>query len=207
LARLINGGYRWEKKIDSDLDGWLTRERSDELNAIEGTSSLRECRILASLAAQAPAGGCILEIGAWKGRSTAWLVEGAQRQQPPLNVVSVDPHLRGTWEAFNRTIRQMKLEERGLSVLREFSQDVGRTWNRPISLLWIDGCHDFDAVQSDIRYFVPHIVSGGWIIFDDAAGGGFPGVERAIAEEMPRFTNIRHKKTLRHLQLFQANRL
>jgi predicted O-methyltransferase YrrM len=205
LLRLLNGDYSWEKRIDAALDGWLDRQRYDELNQIEGTSSLRECRLLASLAAQAPPGGCILEIGAWKGKSTAWLVEGARQHQPLLEVVSVDPHLRGTWDAFNDTIKLMKLHERGLTVLREFSQQVGRTWGRPLSLLWVDGCHDFDAVQSDIRYFVPHVLPGAWIVFDDAAGGVFPGVEKAIAEEMPRFTNIRHRKTLRHLQLFQVN--
>jgi hypothetical protein len=205
LRRLINGDYSWEKKVDAALDIWLSPQRSEELNRIEGTSNIRECRLLAALTAQAPAGGCVLEIGAWKGKSTAWLVEGAQRHLPPLPVVSIDPHLRGTWEAFNSTVTRLRLAERGLTVLREFSQDVGRTWNRPISLLWIDGCHDFDAVQSDIRYFAPHVLPGGWIVFDDAAGGAFPGVEQAIALEMPRFTNIRHCKTLRHLQLFQVN--
>jgi predicted O-methyltransferase YrrM len=204
LRQLINGGYSWEKKLNALVDAWLSPQRSEELNLVEGTSSLRECRVLAALAAQAPAGGCILEIGAWKGKSTAWLLEGAQRHRPPLAVVSIDPHLRGTWEDFNGNVRNLRLAERGLTVLREFSQDVGRTWNRPISLLWIDGCHDFDAVQSDIRYFVPHVLPGGWIVFDDAAGGAFPGVEKAIADEMPRFSNICRRKTLRHLQLFQV---
>lgn len=98
----------------------------------------------------------------------------------------------------------MGLEQRGLVVLRESSQIIGRHWNKPISLLWIDGCHEYDAVCKDIEYFVPHVLKGGWIIFDDAAGGAFPGCERAIAERMPAFKQITRCAVLRHLQVYRV---
>jgi SAM-dependent methyltransferase len=58
-------------------------------------------------------------------------------------------------------------------------------------------------VRQDIDDFVPHVVPGGWIVFDDAAGGKFPGVERAIAERMTCRDGFRHVATIRHLDVFQ----
>lgn len=203
LGRLFGGTYQWEKRAERELSSWLTAERSAELDALEGTSNLKECQLLAWLSSVAPAGGCVVEIGAWKGRSTAWLVEGAQQQTPPLDVFSIDPHERQTWESFQKTATDQNLFRRGLTVLRAYSHDVGANWTAPISLLWIDGCHEFKEVRQDILDFTPHVVPRGWVVFDDAAGGHFPGVERAIAEEMPHRKGFQHITTLRHLQIFR----
>lgn len=203
VQRYLSGTYQWEHRIKRELAEWLTDGRLKELDALEGTSILSECRLLAWLAAKAPDGGCIVEIGAWKGRSAAWLVEGAQQHTPPLAVFSIDPHLQGTWEQFRQTVAEQNLERRGLTVHRAFSHDIGAGWNAPISLLWIDGCHDYEVVLQDILDFVPHVVPGGWVVFDDAVGGYFPGVPRAISEQMSPLPEFEHMATLRHLELFR----
>ena len=178
-------------------------DRTIELDAIPGMSATHECRLLAYLAAQAPAGGAIVEIGAWKGRSTAWLVEGACRRSQPTEVYSIDPHQRDSWGDFGATVGRFDLERRGLKIMRNSSHDVGRTWNQPIALLWIDGSHQYEAVRQDIDDFVPHVIPGGWVVFDDAAGGKFPGVEQAIAERMLHRAGFRRVATIRHLDVFR----
>jgi predicted O-methyltransferase YrrM/SAM-dependent methyltransferase len=205
LVRLCSAEFELERQARRAVRRWFARDRIAQLDAIPGMSAAHECRLLAYLATQAPAGGAIVEIGAWKGKSTAWLIEGASRRSQPTETFSIDPHERGSWEEYNATVRRFDLVRRGLTIQRRASQDVGRTWNQPITMLWIDGSHDYEAVRQDIGAFVPHVVPGGWIVFDDAAGGKFPGVERAIADRMPAFDDLRRVATIRHLDVFQRS--
>lgn len=41
------------------------------------------------------------------------------------------------------------------------------TFSGQISVIHIDGNHDFDAVATDCRLWLPHLRSGGWLILDD----------------------------------------
>ncbi len=162
---------------------------------------MRECSLLAHLAVQAPAGGAIVEIGTWKGKTAAWLVEGSQLRRP-LPLVTIDPHEYGSWTDFQAAVAQLKLDARGLTAMRAGSTTVGKTWKQPISLLWIDGSHEYTDVRADIENFVPHVIPGGYVVFDDASEGLFPGVERAIAELMIGRAGFRHLGVVRHLDLF-----
>ena len=165
--------------------------------------SIRECRLLALLARQAPAGGAIVEIGAWKGRTTAWLVEAAERRADRPPVISIDPHHRESWDDFCRTVADLKLAERGLAVVRQRSHDAALNWSRPISMLWVDGSHEYDDVARDIADFTPHVLPGGVVAFDDSAGGEFPGVERAIAEWRAADRRFVHVATLRTITIMR----
>ncbi|MGE0609622.1 MAG: class I SAM-dependent methyltransferase [Pirellulales bacterium] len=202
FARLWDRGYRLERRAQRELTNRLPRTRLRALRAIIGTSSDKECCLLAHLAMQAPAGGEIVEIGAWKGRTTAWLVEGSQLRADPLPVTSIDPHAFGSWDEYQRVLAEFQLPQRGLTAVRESSSQVGHGWSKPISLLWIDGSHDYADVLADIRLFVPHVMPGGCVVFDDAVGGLFPGVEQAIQEEMAGRPGFARRATIRHLQLF-----
>ncbi len=203
VARRFDADFQFERLADRDVRRWLSRDRRRQLEDIPGWSSARECRLLAYLATQAPEGGDIVEIGAWKGKTTAWLVEGANQLASPPKVFSIDPHQRDSWRAFSETVHRFDLEHRGLKVRRNFSHDVGKLWRNPIALLWIDGCHEYEAVVLDIKDFAPHVLPGGWVVFDDAAGGVCPGVEKAIAEQMIGRDGFQQVATIRHLQLFR----
>jgi predicted O-methyltransferase YrrM len=203
MSQLISPVHRLQRKADRVVPRLFGAERLVELLAIPGFSSRRELHLLVYLATEAPTGGCFLEIGAYKGRSTAWLVEAAQLCPEKPAVVSIDPHHRKTWESFQQIVEQFRLRERGLEVFRAYSHDVGRTWNRPVSLLWVDGSHEYEDVLRDIILFTPHVVLGGWVVFDDARGGKFPGVERAIAERMTWSRGFIHVGAVKHFELFR----
>jgi hypothetical protein len=80
---------------------------------------------------------------------------------------------------------------------------VGQGWNRPIAYLWIDGSHQYPDVVQDIDLFVPHVMPGGYIVFDDAHGGNFPGVEQAIRERMKPRADVVHIGTVKHFEVFR----
>ena len=48
-----------------------------------------------------------------------------------------------------------------------------------------------------------HHMPGGWIVFDDAVGGTFPGVEEAVHERMLHRPGYRREGVIRHLQVFR----
>ncbi|MFN4242740.1 MAG: class I SAM-dependent methyltransferase [Tepidisphaerales bacterium] len=180
--RVVTPSYWVQFRADLWWPLLLPGEVRSAVMSVEGTSSAREARLLAYLAWCSPPGGVWVEIGAWKGRTTTLLVEVASRRADRPVVVSIDPHLRGTWESYRQTLGRFELERRGLEVHRARSDDVGPGFSRPISLLWVDGSHEYDDVVKDIALFTRWVVPGGYVVFDDAWGGHFPGVERALGE-------------------------
>lgn len=203
LWRRSNAAYRLQLQADRLVPSWFMPEYEEKLRAIPGFTSRRELHLLTYLAAISPPGGALVEIGAYKGRSTAWLIEAAMRRRDRPGVFSIDPHLRDTWEAFSAVVDRFRLTRRGLRVLRSFSSEVGESWYRPIAFLWVDGSHEYEDVLADIRLFTPHVLPGGWVIFDDAHGGHFPGVERAIQERMHGSPDFEHIGALKHFEIFR----
>jgi predicted O-methyltransferase YrrM len=203
IKRRRNPAYKLQLEADRFVYSWLSSERIREIESIPGDSSNREDRLLAHFVASAPEGGCVVEIGAFCGKSTAWLVEAANRRNPPLTVVSIDPHQNGSWESFCATVSRFQLERRALEVRRAMSHDVGKEWNRPISFLWIDGSHEYRDVLQDIEDFTPHVVAGGRVVFDDACNQRLPGVARAIAERMSPHPGFRPLGTIKNFAVFE----
>jgi hypothetical protein len=212
LQRRFDPVYRLARRALHEVPLRFSRRRCDELAAIPGTSSTREGMLLAHLAMQSPPSGVFVEIGAFKGKTTAWLVEAAQFHPSRPAVVSIDPHLgigrwhpQSTWVEFRQTVERFQLESRGLEVRRAKSCDVAPSWLRPISFLWVDGSHEYEDVACDIDGFVSHVVPGGWVVFDDATGPKFPGVWRAIQERMLPRTGFASLGLLRHFAIFRRS--
>jgi predicted O-methyltransferase YrrM len=160
IGRSLDPDYALERSAKS-LVRRLGSETLTELRAIPGRCLERECCLVAHLALMSPA-GVVVEIGAFKGRMTAWLVEAAQLRLDRPTVHSIDPHVLGSWNDFCATATKLRLIERGLVVHHDTANNVARTWSAPISLLWIDGSHDYDDVRNDIANFVPYVVKGNY---------------------------------------------
>jgi hypothetical protein len=209
LQRRLDPVYQLERQADREIPRRFGRERMQLLEAIPGTSSARECRLLAYLAMQSPPGGALVEIGAFKGKSTVWLVEAAEHHVSPPPVVSIDPHLGAnwhpdpTWVDFSNTVTRFRLDDRGLQVRRARSHEVGAFWDRPIAFLWIDGSHAYDDVVTDIEDFTPYILPDGWVVFDDAASSKWPDVWRAIEARMLNRPGFQCIGIIRNVALFR----
>jgi predicted O-methyltransferase YrrM len=168
----------------------LTLPNEDELDQIEGWLSIDEGRRLAYLASITPAHLAIVELGSWKGKSTAWLGLGSKAGHG-ARVYAVD-HWRGSeehqhlfWDPTATTFPEFRsnMEWLGLTdivtPITGKTADVCRTWTKPVGLLFIDAAHDYKSVKADFLGWSPFIVKDGWAAFHDA---GAPGPSRVIQE-------------------------
>lgn len=147
-------------------------------------------------AADVPAGGTILEVGTYCGKSTLYLAAAARAGGG--RVVTVDHH-RGSeenqpgWEYHDPTLVDPRtgrldtlptlrrtLEDAGVedvvTVVVGRSEQVGRWWGTPVWMLFLDGGHTEAQAQADYEAWARHVVPGGRLVihdvFPDPADGG-----------------------------------
>jgi len=151
---------------------------------------------LFELAAEvAPSGPC-LEVGSYCGKSTVYL--GSACQQAGQILYAVDHHRGSEEHQLGEEYHDPELFDAGAGVMdsfREFRQNVdraalsdcvvpivatselvGRHWQTPLSLVFIDGGHSEAAALADYRNWAPHIMAGGILaihdIFENPEEGG-----------------------------------
>lgn len=157
--------------------------------AVEGLMTDTEVRLLRRLASEVRE-GCIVEIGSYHGRSTVALAQGA-REGAGRPVYAVDPYLsfRGPLGkkfgprdkiAFMRNVVFAGLAE-GIWTVHLPSEQAARSWDTPVSLLWIDGDHTYEGVRKDWESWAPFLVPGGRAAFHDSLDPRL-GVFRLIPE-------------------------
>lgn len=164
------------------------------VDSVEGWLTLAEARILFAAARQTPRASSIVEIGSWKGRSTAALALGSLAGEG-APVYAVDHHhgardigeYLGTtlseirsWNEFQANLQALRITDAVKPILRD-SLAAEATWDgRPIDVLWIDGGHEYEIVKSDFEAWRGHVRRGGIIAIHDTTG--FEGPRR-VAEE------------------------
>jgi predicted O-methyltransferase YrrM len=151
---------------------------------------------LYAAAVEVPAGGLILEVGTYCGKSTLYL--GAAARAAGARVVTVDHH-RGSeenqagWEHHDPTVvdpRTGRMDtlpflrrnlwdagvEDVVTVVVGRTEEVGGWWTTPVALLFIDGGHAEEQAQADYAAWARHVAPGGALlihdVFPDPADGG-----------------------------------
>lgn len=136
---------------------------------------MEEAELLYHLAREA-AGGCIVEVGSYRGRSTVALALGAA-DGARAPVYAIEPHetfvgaLGGEFgprdrAAFFRTMLRTGCY-RNVRLVNLTSEVVASGWHLPIALLWIDGDHTYEGVRRDFDSWSPHLTADATIAFDD----------------------------------------
>ncbi len=140
----------------------------------------------------------IVEIGSWKGRSTAWLAfalkdrgEGclfavdtwlgsAEKTHKKMLANYAPGQLR---DEFQQNMRHLDLAAY-VQAVEDDSVSAARKWDRasPIGLLFIDGAHDYASVRADFEFWSPLLACGGLVVFDDVPS--WPGPLQ-VTMEMP----------------------
>jgi hypothetical protein len=176
---------------------------------------------LYELAREASRLGPCLEIGSYCGRSAAYLGlgcrenggvlysidhhRGSEEQQPGQEYFDpdlVDPHtgLIDTFPLFLKTITDLGLEGTVIPLVSR-STIIAGTWATPLSLVFIDGGHTFEAAFTDYSGWVSHIMPGGFLVIHDifpdpAEGGRAPYCIYRMALASGLFTELPLVKTL-----------
>lgn len=165
------------------------------LTALAGLITPEIGGVLRRLAAEVPSDQAIVEIGSFKGMSTAHLAAGSKdgygapvfavdAWDLPGNVYGKHgysaPIVR---EEFEAQLRQVKLWSR-VTPIRGFSIEVASAWSGPsVGLLFIDGDHAERSVRGDVEAWTPHLAEHHVVAFDDIDTPRNPGV-RAVVDTL-----------------------
>ena len=157
------------RRLAAPIDGWL--------------SDAQGCALFRAAAATTGRGH-VVEIGSWKGRSTAWLAAGARLAG--TKVYAVDPHTGSREDPAAATLAEFRanLGRAGLAdhveALVMTSTEAARVVDGPVELLFIDGDHWYEAVRLDAALWLPKLVEGGTVMFHDVGAAGYDGPRRVF---------------------------
>jgi predicted O-methyltransferase YrrM len=148
---------------------------------VKGQMQLVECQLLYNLAKESKFRGIIVEIGSYKGLSTACLAFGSLEGNK-AKVYAIDPHLEYDSEKeFKENIAKLNLT----SIVTPFvmtSEEAAKIINEPVKLIFIDGDHSYEAVKKDFELWFPKMAPGGVMAFHDSQF--FDGVRKLTREKI-----------------------
>jgi len=162
-----------------DAQGWMTEEE------------------LTYLATAASKSSVIVEVGAYKGRSTL-----AMAQNTNGIVYAVD-HWQGSPEHQSELSNypagwlfdEFTTNMEGITNVHPISRSSLQTaaWfkatGKTADFIFIDGSHDFESVKSDIEAWAPMLSENGILAGHDF-GDGWPDVEKAVKMLVPNYRII-----------------
>ena len=167
-----------------------------DMNTVKGFLAEDEAAALYHYGQESAQQGPILEVGSYCGKSTIYL--GCAAQEQGSVVFAVDHHrgseehqlgeeyhdaelydgsiqLMDTFKEFRKNMRAANLEDTVVPVVST-SKTAARFWHTPLSMVFIDGGHSFEAAETDYRSWITHIMIGGILaihdLFPDPEKGG-----------------------------------
>jgi hypothetical protein len=151
-----------------------------DIRHVNGWLSDAQAERLWSRAGEVPAGGRIVEIGSFQGRSTIVLGRSAP---DGVEIVAIDPHAgndRGPQEiegfadeaandnvTFEANLTNAGVRDRVRHV-RRFSNEAHGDVDGEIDLLYIDGAHRFAPARDDIVQWGSRVKAGGTMLIHDS---------------------------------------
>ena len=142
--------------------------------------TIDEARLLFNLSKNSSLNGVIVEIGSYKGGSTIFLAKGSKTAKRN-KVYAIDNHFdydtlihrvgkeivpKSTLQLFKENIKITNIEDVVTPIIKT-SEKAAAKWKKKISLLWIDGNHDYGYVKMDFLLWEKHLINGGIIAFHD----------------------------------------
>lgn len=142
----------------------------------------------------------IVEVGAFKGRSSAFLVVEALNSGKQIQVDIVDSwngedesgrrpwadygHMKG--DIFEDFKNNLKPVEGKFNPLRMVSSEAAKLYpDKSLDFVFIDAHHGYEGVKGDIERWLPKMKSGSIFAGHDYNDVSWPGVVQAVNESFP----------------------
>ncbi len=169
------------------------------VEAIEGYLLPGQEEYLFNKVKSLPNDAIIVEIGSFRGRSTAAIAfacVGTQRKIyciDPWNLAEQD--FGNVFKTWQNNLRRNGLESYA-TPLKGYSRDILSRWQeltggKEIDFMFIDGGHEYEDVLLDFQLAFPLVKSEGWIAFHDF-GCSYLGVDR-VWHELAKFNLTCHE--------------
>jgi hypothetical protein len=148
-----------------------------------------------NIVTQAEDGMHFVEVGAWKGRSSAFMAVEIANSEKKIQFDCVD-----TWKGdpnegshmedehvkndtlYEHFLENMKPVEGYYQAIRMPSVEAAKLYeDNSLDFVFIDGAHDYDNVTADIAAWLPKVKEGGIIGGHD---WGHPPVARAVNDSL-----------------------
>jgi GR25 family glycosyltransferase involved in LPS biosynthesis/predicted O-methyltransferase YrrM len=152
-----------------------------------------------SMVEKFPSGSKFVEVGSWKGKSSAYMAVEIANSRKEIDFYCVDTW-EGSIEHKNNTeismlydifLSNMKPVESYYTPLKMKSLDaVSRFGDHSLDFVFIDASHEYEDVKADIIAWLPKIKPGGILAGHDYYISDFdyyPGVKQAVNEEFSEF--------------------
>lgn len=182
-------------ELDPSAELLLIRPILARMKGIEGWLDEDEAGLLIAAASKVlvalPKPHALVEVGSYCGRSTVVLGSVVKTLCPESRVYAIDPHdgqvgavdtgiytLPPTLDKLRTNLAATGLAD-VVTVIPSRSWEV--PWDKPISLLFIDGLHDYANVARDFRHFEPRLLPGALAAFHDY-DDDYPGVKAFVSE-------------------------
>ncbi|MDO8503210.1 MAG: class I SAM-dependent methyltransferase [bacterium] len=200
--RLFNYMWVWtlpEISENSNLIQKISVTRFQfQTRLIPGMVTPSECKLLLSISTFCGIRGDVIEIGSWLGLSTVYFAKGCMTTQNG-KVYAVDTFMGNVgkkhlyraplkngetiYNRFLKNIKSVGLED--YIVPCRMSSEQARKKLKDINarVVFIDACHEYEAVKNDILLWKGLLLKGGFLVLHDFTRGA-EGCVQAIKEEV-----------------------
>ena len=150
-------------------------EVKDLVDRITGHLHPGQENILFDLARSTPNESEILEVGSYKGRSTAAIglaCFGTGRRVTTIDTFRGemnDTDVLGGEFFYGEFLKNMgECDLVGyVTAMIGKSSDYWEKWEKPVAMLFVDGGHEYEDVRGDVEHFFPWLTEGGWLVMHD----------------------------------------
>jgi hypothetical protein len=158
----------------------------------------------ADIARQCP--NCIVEIGVFDGNTSQIFLDNNNNVRiygiDPIIPDSMAPELIGNEDK----VRNLVYKYPNFVFIKDFSYYVVKEWIEPISYIFIDGNHNYDAVRKDFEDWLPFVEIDGYISLHDSGlnrgGNGWPGPSQ-LSDELLSDNRVEYVDTVGSMTIFK----
>jgi len=179
------------------------------LNSVEGWLTEKEANLLYTIAKNTTKN--IIEIGAWKGLSTIFLAFGLIQGKQNNKLYSIDHHTGSeehkrdnqktfTLPKFAENIRKFNIGN-VIKTIITTSEKASKIINSKVTLIFIDGSHEYEDVKNDFIFWWQKLEIGGTIMFHDTLTK--KGVSKFVDEIIRQREDVGMPKLLHEITYFQ----